>query len=154
MDGGTAKAIMWLGLALLFAAGGVGFGYAMWRVGRILRGAQHDLHRTVDEIVPIIVKAGVGMDQVNDQLGKVDVMLDSAVDMTEAIDTTVRAVSHAVTEPVRAVSTTMAGAAEAARSFRDRVSGTAREDAADDVADAAAPIADAEAPLATPGAPE
>lgn len=124
MDGETAKAIMWLGLALLFAAAGLGLGYALWRLGRILRTAERDMHRAVDEVVPLIVKAGVSMDQVNDQLGKVDVMMDSAVDMTEALDTTVRAVSHAVTEPVRVVSTTIAGAAEAARSFRGRVSGS------------------------------
>lgn len=112
---------MWLGLGLLFGAVGCGSAYALWRVGRILRGAERDMHRTVDEFVPLMAKAGVGMDRVNDQLGKVDVMLDSAVDMTDALDSTVRAVSHAVTEPVRIVSTTVAGATEAARSFRDRL---------------------------------
>lgn len=121
MDGETAKAIMWLGLALLFALVGIGLGYVCWRLGRILRGAEQEMHRTVDEVVPLMVKAGVSMDHVNDQLGKVDIMMDSAVDMTEALDTTVRAVSQAVTEPVRAVSSTVAGAAEAARSFRERL---------------------------------
>jgi hypothetical protein len=127
VDGDTAKAIMWLGLALLFALGGLGTGYVLWRVGRLLRRTERDLHRTVDEVVPIIVKAGVSVDRVNDQLGKVDVMMDSAVDMTDALDSTVRAVSHAVTEPVKAVSTTVAGAAEAARSFRDRVASDAAD---------------------------
>lgn len=121
LDGDTAKAIMWLGLALLFALAGLGLAYVLWRTGRILRRAERDLHRTVDGVVPIIAKAGVSMDRVNDQLGKVDVMMDSAVDMTEALDTTVRSISHAVVEPVRAVSSTFAGAAEAARSFRQRV---------------------------------
>ena len=121
MDGDTAKAIMWLGLAVLFALTGAGLGYVCWRTGRILRRAEKDLHRTVDGVVPLITKAGVSMDRVNDQLGKVDIMMDSAVDMTEALDTTVRAVSHAVVEPVRAVSSTVAGAAEAARSFRERM---------------------------------
>lgn len=121
MDGDTAKALMWLGLAVLFALAGLGLGYVLWRLGRILRRAERDLHRTVDEVVPLIAKAGVSMDRVNDQLGKVDVMMDSAVDMTEALDTAVRSVSYAVTEPVRAVSTTVAGAAEAARSFRERL---------------------------------
>lgn len=116
-----AKAIMWLGLAVLFALAGLGAGYMLWRVGRLLRGAERDLHRTVDEVVPIIAKAGVSVDHVNDQLGKVDVMMDSVVDMTDALDSTVRTVSHAVTEPVKIVSTSLAGAAEAARSFRDRV---------------------------------
>lgn len=121
MDGEQAKAIMWLGLALLFAMGGLGIGYVMWRLGRVLGGAERELHRTVDGVVPLMAKAGVSMDRVNDQLGKVDVMMDSAVDMTDALDSTVRAVSHAVTEPVKAVSTTMTGVAEAARSFRERV---------------------------------
>lgn len=121
MDSETAKAMMWLGLALLFALAGIGTGYMLWRLGRLLRGTEQELHRTVDGVVPIMAKAGVSMDHVNDQLGKVDVIMDSAVDMTEALDTTVRAVSHAITEPVRAVSSTVAGAAEAARSFRERV---------------------------------
>lgn len=140
VDGETAKAIMWLGLALLFALAGIGAGYVLWRLGRLLRRTERDLHRTVDEVVPIMAKAGVSMDRVNEQLGKVDVMMDSAVDMTEALDSTVRAVSHAVTEPVRAVSTTVAGAAEAARSFRSRVaSDTAGDDDHDDDVDAAVP---------------
>ncbi len=127
MDTDTAKAIMWLGLALLFALVGLGTGYLLWRVGRLLRGTERDLHRTVDEVVPVIAKAGVSVDHVNDQLGKVDVMMDSVVDMTDALDSTVRAVSHAITEPVKVVSSTLAGATEAARSFRDRV---ASDDAA------------------------
>jgi hypothetical protein len=131
LDGDTAKAIMWLGLALLFALAGLGLGYVLWRTGRILRRAEQDLHRTVDGVVPIIAKAGVSMDRVNDQLGKVDIMMDSAVDMTDALDTTVRSISHAVVEPVRAVSSTFAGAAEAARSFRQRVG----EDPAGDAPD-------------------
>ncbi len=142
MDGETAKAIMWLGLALLFALAGIGTGYVLWRVGRLLRRTEHDLHRTVDEVVPIMAKAGVSMDRVNDQLGKVDLMMDSAVDMADALDSTVRAVSHAVTEPVRAVSSTFAGAAEAARSFRDRVGDDERFDdapSADEDADDRAP---------------
>ena len=130
MDTESAKAIMWLGMAVLFAACGLGFAYAMWRLGRVLRGAEQELHRTVDEVVPLMSKAGVSMDHVNDQLGKVDIMMDSAVDMTDALDSTVRAVSHAVVEPVRAVSTTVAGAAEAARSFRERMTDEAYDDAA------------------------
>lgn len=138
MDGDTAKAMMWLGLALLFALAGLGLGYVLWRLGRVLRRAERDLHRTVDGVVPLIAKAGVSMDRVNDQLGKVDVMMDSAVDMTEALDTTVRAVSHAITEPVKVVSSTMSGAAEAARSFRERLA--EEDDLAPDAGDDAVEV--------------
>lgn len=146
-----AKAIMWLGLAALFALVGAGFGYVCWRLGRLLRRTERDIYRTVDEVVPIIAKAGVSMDHVNEQLGKVDVMMDSAVDITEALDSTVRAVSHAVTEPVKAVSTTVAGAAEAARSFRERITsedGLRDDPAADPAAD---PVAEPVGATATQG---
>jgi hypothetical protein len=112
---------MWIGLTFLFVVGGAGFAYALWRVGRLLRAVEVDLHRTVDEVVPVIGKAGTSVDTINDQLGKVDLMLDSAVDMTESIDTAVRAVSIAVTEPIKKVSGTMAGMTEAVASFRDRM---------------------------------
>lgn len=117
-----AKTIMWLALSVLFAVGGVALAYALWRVGRMLRRIERDLTRTVDEVVPVIAKTGVSMDTVNTQLEKVDVMLDSAVDMTESLDTAVRAMSMAVVEPVKKVSGAVAGVGEAVVSFRDRMS--------------------------------
>ena len=152
MDVETAKAIMWLGVALLCALMGIGLIYLMWRTGRLLRGAERELHRTIDGVVPLMAKAGVSMDNVNDQLGKVDIMMDSAVDMTDALDSTVRAVSHAVTEPVKVVSTTMSGAAEAARSFHERVTHQGERAGADDVAAAAATAAATSAAAATAAA--
>jgi uncharacterized protein YoxC len=116
-----AKQVMWLGLALLFAAGGLGIAYALWRLGRLLGTVEGDLHRTVDEVIPIIGKTGVSVDTVNVQLQKVDQLLDSAVDVADSVDTTVRAVSMAVTEPVKKVAGAMAGAGEAVSSFRLRV---------------------------------
>jgi hypothetical protein len=112
---------MWLGLAVLFVLSGGGIAYALWRTGRILRRAERDLHRTVDEVVPVITKAGVSMDTVNGQLEKIDHMLDSAVDMTESLDTAVRAVSFAVVEPVKKVSGAFTGVGEAVSSLRDRL---------------------------------
>ena len=116
-----AKDIMWLGLAAFLVLLGLGLAYALWRTGRVLLGVEVDLHRTVDEIVPVIAKAAVSVDTVNSQLAKVDLMLDSAVDMTESLDTTVRAVSIAITEPVKKVSGAVAGAGEAVKSFSDRM---------------------------------
>ena len=116
-----AKLVMWLGLAFLFIAGGGGIAYALLRVGRLLTAVQVDLHRTVDEVVPIISKAGVSVDTLNGQLQKVDMLLDSAVDVADSVDTTVRAVSMAVTEPVKKVAGAMAGAGAAVTSFRDRI---------------------------------
>ena len=116
-----AKDVMWLGLAFLFVVGGAALAYLLLRTGRLLRGLERDLHRTVDEVVPVISRASGTMDAVNEGLGKVDLMLDSAVDAVDAADTTVRAVSIAVTEPVKKVSGAVAGVTEAVSSFRERV---------------------------------
>lgn len=132
-----AKDIMWLGLAAFLVLVGSGLAYALWRTGRVLIGVEEDLHRTIDEFIPVITKAAVSVDTVNSQLGKIDLMLDSAVDMTESLDTTVRAVSIAITEPVKKVSGIVAGAGEAVASFRDRMrdGGASREGDHDSEAD-------------------
>lgn len=142
LDTEAAKTAMWLALAFLFVVAGAGFGYAMWRVGRALRGVERDLHRTVDEVVPVIGKAAVSVDTVNVQLQKLDVMMDSAVDMTESLDTTVRALSIAVTEPVKKVSGAFAGVGGALSSFRERV--TSIDDDPGDLSHATAAYASSE----------
>jgi uncharacterized protein YoxC len=118
MDVMDAKAIMWIGLAVLFVCGGIAFAFISLRLGRLITGVENDLHRTVDGVVPIMAKAGVTIDEVNGKLAKVDSMLDSAVDATDAIDTAVRAVSDAVVEPVRVVSSVFAGATAAVDNLR------------------------------------
>lgn len=64
-----------------------------------------------EEVLPVINKAGTTVDLVNQQLEKVDVMTDSAVDATQQVDTAIRAVSLAITKPVQKVSGLAAGIA-------------------------------------------
>lgn len=121
MDPQTAKTAMWYGLTFLFVVGGFGLAYALIRTGRLLAEVQESVHEATDEAVPVIAKAGEGVEAVNDQLRKVDLMMDSAVDAVEAADVAVRAVSMAVTEPVKIASGAVAGVTEAVTSFRARV---------------------------------
>lgn len=116
-----AKDVMWLALALLFVLGGAALAYLLVRTARLVRTLERELHRTVDEVVPVITSTGATVHAVNEGLEKVDLMLDSAVDAVDAADTTVRAVSIAVTEPVKKISGAFAGMSEAASSFRTRV---------------------------------
>lgn len=101
-------------LALFFLVAAVTLGRLLWRVGA-------SVHQVTDEVIPVIGKVGTSVDTVNAQLGKVDIMMDSAVDVTESVDTTVRAVSIAVTEPVKKVSGVLAGLNEGLLSLRRRV---------------------------------
>jgi hypothetical protein len=55
---------------------------------------------------------------VNDQLDKLDVVTDSAVAMADNADTAVRAVSTAITTPVKKVSGVAAGVSHGFSAFR------------------------------------
>src|SRR5215218_3476647 len=59
---------------------------------------------TQDELLPVIGKVGGTVDRVNTQMDKVDVVTDSAVDAADSVDTAVRAVSFAITTPVKKLS--------------------------------------------------
>jgi hypothetical protein len=70
--------------------------------------------------LPVIVKAGGTVDRVNDQIDKLDTVTDSAVSMADSADTAVRAVSTAITTPVKKVSGLAAGLSHGVSAFRSR----------------------------------
>jgi hypothetical protein len=72
------------------------------RLSAFIKGAQ-------EEVLPVINKAGGTIDRVNGQLGKVDLITDSAVDAVDSVDTAIRAVSLAITRPVQKMSGLAAG---------------------------------------------
>jgi hypothetical protein len=107
-------------LAVFFVASGLGLAYMLVRMGgtfaqlsSFVRGAERDA-------LPVVVKAGGTVDRVNDQLDKLDVVTDSAVSMADSADTAVRAVSTAITTPVKKVSGLAAGVSHGASAFRSR----------------------------------
>jgi hypothetical protein len=83
------------------------------RLSSFIRGTERDL-------LPVIVKSGGTIDRVNDQLDKMDVVTDSAVSMAESADTAVRAVSTAITTPVKKVSGVASGVAHGFAALRSR----------------------------------
>ena len=66
------------------------------------------------------MKAGGTVDRVNYQLDKLDTVTDSAVSMADSADTAVRAVSTAITTPVKKVSGFAAGISHGVSAFRSR----------------------------------
>ena len=116
----TAGDILDYALAVFFVASGLGLAYMLVRLGgtfgrlsSFLRGSERDL-------LPVFVKAGGTVDRVNDQLDKLDVVTDSAVSMADSADTAVRAVSTAITTPVKKVSGFAAGVSHGFSAFRSR----------------------------------
>jgi uncharacterized protein YoxC len=91
-----------LSIFLILAAFGVAF--VSLRLGETLKSLSSFIRGAQDEVLPVVAKTGVTIDHVNAQMEKVDTMTDSAVDAVAGVDQTVRTVNHAVTTPIRKLS--------------------------------------------------
>ena len=131
----TSGDVLNYALAVFFLAGGLGLAYMLVRLGGTFGTLSSLIRGTEREFLPVLQKAGGTVDRVNDQLDKVDVVTDSAVGMAESADTAVRAVSTAITAPVKKITGLAAavshgaGALKSRRDFREAVA-VAKEAAA------------------------
>jgi hypothetical protein len=107
-------------LAAFFVVTAVGLAYMLVRMGGTFARLSSFIKGTERDLLPVIVKAGGTVDRVNDQLDKLDVVTDSAVSMADSADTAVRAVSTAITTPVKKVSGLAAGVSHGFSAFRAR----------------------------------
>jgi hypothetical protein len=107
-------------LAAFLVLTGVGLTYMLVRLGGLIGRASTSIEQTMTEVLPMLGKASVTLDHVNDELGKVSHITDSAVDATDKLDSTVRTLSSAMGAPVRAVSGVSAGISQAFQSFRSK----------------------------------
>lgn len=112
--------LAYLALAFFLVLVGVALAYALYQVGVTFRRLATFIGGVEKEALPVIGKVGETVDGVNAQLGKVDVMTDSAVDAAAAADTAVRAVSMAVTRPVVKASGFATGIRHGAAALRAR----------------------------------
>jgi hypothetical protein len=103
----------------LFVLGG-GLLYALVRLGGTFGRLSALIRGTERELLPVINKVGGTVDRVNGQLDRVDRATESAVDAVVSADHAVRAVSYAVTRPVRRASGLAAGLAHGAAALRTR----------------------------------
>jgi hypothetical protein len=116
----SAGDILDYALSAFFIASGAGLLYLFIRMGGTFARLSSFLKGSERDLLPVIVKAGGTVDRVNDQLDKLDVVTDSAVSMADSADTAVRAVSTAITTPVKKVSGLAAGVSHGFSAFRAR----------------------------------
>ncbi len=116
----TAGDVLDYALAFFFAAGGIALAYMLVRMGGTFARLSSFIKGSERDLLPVIVKAGGTVDRVNDQLDKLDVVTDSAVSMADSADTAVRAVSTAITTPVKKVTGLAAGVSHGVAAFRAR----------------------------------
>jgi hypothetical protein len=116
----TAGDVMRYAAAFLFIALGALTAYMLFWIGRAFQQLTSFIRGSERDVLPVVVKAGGTVDRVNDQLDKLDVVTDSAVAMADNADTAVRAVSTAITTPVKKVSGVAAGVSHGFSAFRAR----------------------------------
>jgi len=107
-------------LAIFLILTGAAGAYALVRVGILLTTVDKDLDRTMDEVLPMLGKASVTLDHVNDELEKVGHITESAVDAVDTVDHVARAASSAASKPVRVFSGITAGIEHAFESLRNK----------------------------------
>jgi hypothetical protein len=116
----TAGDVLDYALAVFFVLSGVALAYMLVRMGGTFGRLSSLIRGTERDLLPVIVKAGGTVDRVNDQLDKLDTVTDSAVSMADSADTAVRAVSTAITTPVKKVTGFAAGISHGLSAFRAR----------------------------------
>ncbi len=116
----TSGEVLDYALAVFFLAAGAALAYMLIRLGGTFARLSSFIKGTERDLLPVIVKSGGTIDRVNDQLDKVDVVTDSAVSMAESADTAVRAVSTAITTPVKKVSGVASGISHGFAALRAR----------------------------------
>src|SRR5207344_1997394 len=109
----TSSDVLNYALALFFLASGIGLAYMLVRLGGTFGRLSSFIRGTEQEVLPVIHKSGGTIDRVNRELDKLDLVADSA-------DTAVRAVSTAITTPVKKVSGLSAAIAHFFGAFRAR----------------------------------
>ena len=112
--------VLWIALSAFLVVVGLALAYALIRLAATLRSASSLVQGLEKEVLPLISKAGGTVDRVNLQLDKVDLITDSAVDAADSLDTAVRAVTIALTRPVKKLSGLAAGLAHGFSALRAR----------------------------------
>ena len=116
----TSGDVLDYALSAFFIASGLGLAYMLIRMGGTFARLSSFIKGAERDALPVVVKAGGTVDRVNDQLDKLDTVTDSAVSMADSADTAVRAVSTAITTPVKKVSGVAAGISHGLSAFRSR----------------------------------
>ena len=116
----TSGDVLDYALAVFLVVAGFGLAYMLVRLGGTFGTLSSLIKGTERDLLPVIVKSGTTVDLVNEQLEKLDVVTDSAVSMAENADTAVRAVSTAITAPVKKVTGLAAAVSHGFAALRSR----------------------------------
>jgi len=109
-----------IALAVFLVLTGVALAYVLFRASKLLGDVEKHLDETMVEVVPMLGKASVTLDHVNDELEKVGKITDSAVGAVGTVDHAARAASSAAAKPAKVVSGFSEGVEHAFQSLKSK----------------------------------
>ena len=107
-------------LAVFLVITALGLGYLLFRMAGLFQSLARSVDRMTDETVPILLRAQITMDGVNQEIGRVDEIMESAVHATKGTEAAVSSLARGISAPVRWGAGLIAGLEEAAETFRSR----------------------------------
>ena len=116
----TPSMVLRYAAALFFVLVAVGLVYALVRLGKTLKQAELLLGDVNNEVVPLLKQATETLDNVNEELVKLDTVMVTVVDVTEKVDATTRAMEAAVSLPAKKAAAFGAGVSQAFSSMLGR----------------------------------
>jgi hypothetical protein len=112
--------VLWIALSVFCVLVALGLTYMLVRLGGTFGRLSSLLLGLERETLPVINETAGTLQRVNAQLDKADVVTDSAVGVADSVDTTVRAVTFAITRPVQLVAGFAQGVTSGFASLRTR----------------------------------
>jgi hypothetical protein len=112
-----AGAIMKLAIGLFFVLFGIGIAFALFRLGTVLKRLTGILTNANTRVIPLLTRVESTLDGVNAELGKVDQITGSVVEIVKAAEHTTTALHGAVAKPMRKIAGLAAGVTEGVSSF-------------------------------------
>jgi uncharacterized protein YoxC len=115
-DGGTVWRIA---LGVFFVLCGAGAGYALFRLGSVLKKASDILSRVDSQMLPLLTRVETTLDEVNSELSKVDQITGSVAEMVKAVEKTTVGLHRVVATPLGKLAGLTAGLRNSLKSFGD-----------------------------------
>jgi hypothetical protein len=120
MSVSTPSMVLRYAAAFFFVVVAIALVFALVRLGRTLGQAETMLGDINKEVVPLLKQATATLDNVNEELEKLDSVMGTVVDVTDKVDATTRAMEAAVSMPAKKAAAWGAGVSQAFSSMLGR----------------------------------
>lgn len=116
-------AILEAALSFFLVVTALALAYVLLRMGGTFTRLNVFLKGLDEEVIPLLTKLQVTLEEVNDQLKTVDGMMDTLSDVTHRVDTTAKTMQSVITNPVKKAAGLSAGVSEAISSLLQNYKG-------------------------------